>query len=122
MSKTQQKCLDTLHGFTDKVNFNIPVTRTALGTQLINLLNRDKSQMVKCLNSYNRRLPSFDFALFQVLQERKADYRIRKANELAQKENKNATLTDDNDNLTSKISFTIRFAHFSKLFYPVDKI
>ena len=61
-------------------------------------------------------------ALFQVLQERKADYRIRKANELAQKENKNATLTDDNDNLTSKISFTIRFAHFSKLFDPVGKI
>ena len=58
MSKTQQKCLDTLHGFTDKVNFNIPVTRTAHGTQLINLLNRDQSQMVKCLNSNNRRLPS----------------------------------------------------------------
>ncbi|XP_057365879.1 cytochrome P450 4c3-like [Daphnia carinata] len=58
MAKTQQKCLDILHGFTDKV-----------------------------------------------LQERKAEHRIRKAEELARKENKNLpspSNVDDNVDLIKK--------------------
>lgn len=43
-----------------------------------------------------------------MLQERKADYRIRKANELAQKEKKNIQLSDDNDNLTSISVFQLK--------------
>lgn len=43
-----------------------------------------------------------------MLQERKADYRIRKANESAQKEKKSIQLSDDNDNLTSISVFQLK--------------